>query len=155
MERERMKRSYTLLAWLMAGAVACGGGDDPDGPGPTLDDEAVGTPVQVTGVSLGHGADTDGTADSPAIPVFRPRDQVVTRVETRGSGGYATLVATWREVGGPVISESSRSVSPDGADTTEFHVTLPDGWPTGEYEIEIWLDGERAATRAFVVEPAD
>lgn len=150
-----MKRPSTILAWLMAGAVACGGGDDPDGPAPARNGEVVVAPVQITRVSLAHGDGSGVSADSLETPVFQPRDQIVTRVETRGGAGYATLVATWREASGRVISESSRSVSPDGADTTEFHVTRPDGWPTGEYEIEIWLNGERAATRSFVVESAD
>ncbi len=150
-----MTRPSIILAWLVAGAVACGGGDDPDAPGPDRNGEAAGPPVQITRVSLGREDDADGTADSLETPVFHPRDQVVTRVETRGSGGHATLVATWREAGGRVISESSRSVSPHGADTTEFHVTLPDGWPTGEYEVEIWLDGERAVSRSFGVEAAE
>ena len=53
---------------------------------------------------------------------------------------------------GQVVDESSRTIAPTGAEVTEFHVSKPDGWPAGAYEVAISLDGQAVETRSFTVE---
>ena len=49
------------------------------------------------------------------------------------------------------MNESSETIAPTGAATTAFHISKPDGWPTGNYKVEISLDGKVVATKDFSV----
>jgi hypothetical protein len=40
-----------------------------------------------------------------------------------------------------------------GASVTEFHVSKPDGWPAGHYEVAISLNGTEVARNGFDVTP--
>ena len=69
-----------------------------------------------------------------------------------GSGPSATLTARWTYQDGQVVDESRQNITPTGGSTvTEFHVSKPDGWPTGGYKVEVLLDGASAGTREFKV----
>ncbi len=35
---------------------------------------------------------------------------------------------------------------------TEFHISKPDGWPTGKYKLEAFLNDSTAATKDFEVQ---
>lgn len=52
---------------------------------------------------------------------------------------------------GQVVKEESRQIAPNGAATTEFHVSKPDGWPEGEYKVEVSLNGTPSGTKSFEV----
>jgi hypothetical protein len=45
-------------------------------------------------------------------------------------------------------------ISPTGPAVTEFHLSKPDGWPVGNYRIEVLLNGTQAATKSFEVKQA-
>ena len=137
-----------LLA-LMLVAAGCGRKDS----GSTADTgsrtEAT-SAVRVSDVKLGHaiGADkrlTDETDD------FRPTDVIYAVVETQGSGSGAELRARWTYEDGQVVDESSRSITAAGGDFTEFHISKPSGWPTGNYKVEILLNGQPVETEDFEV----
>lgn len=139
-----MRRSRTILTLLTAGFVACGGAEPP-GPGATSD-SASAAAVEVTRITLG----AERAAEAEGV-FFAPEDELVARVETRGHAETATLIVDWKEEGGRVIGHSSRSISPDGVEVTEFHLSHPERWPEGRYEFDVWLDGRRAGTRSFTV----
>ena len=46
---------------------------------------------------------------------------------------------------------SSQTISASGPVASEFHVNKPDGWPLGDYEVEIWVNDKSAGTKKFVV----
>jgi hypothetical protein len=56
---------------------------------------------------------------------------------------------------GQVVDSTSQTVAVPatmgGTSVTEFHLTKPGGWPTGDYTIEVWLDGQSAGTRTVAV----
>ena len=43
------------------------------------------------------------------------------------------------------------AANPTGPATSEFHVSKPDGWPTGDYKVEVSSSGNSSATRTFTV----
>jgi hypothetical protein len=137
-----------LLA-LMLVAAGCGRKDS----GSTADTGSrteVTSAVRVSDVKLGRaiGADkrlTDETDD------FRPTDVIYAVVETQGSGSGAELRARWTYEDGQVVDESSRSIAAAGGDFTEFHISKPSGWPTGNYKVEILLNGQPVETEDFEV----
>ncbi len=113
--------------------------------------EAAVQPVEVTRVELGRSLDTDNTV-SDATTTFRPGDTIYASVRTEGSAPSATLAARWTFEDGQVVDESSRSIiAPDGPAVTEFHISKPDGWPVGSYEVVISLDNREIERKSFRV----
>ena len=52
---------------------------------------------------------------------------------------------------GQVVNESTQTIAPTGDARTEFHISKPDGWPSGKYKLEVFLNGSSAATKDFEV----
>jgi hypothetical protein len=52
---------------------------------------------------------------------------------------------------GTPVSTDSRSIVPSGTDVTEFSIQKADGWPKGDYKVEVTLDGAPVATKTFKV----
>src|SRR5688572_23978778 len=82
---------------------------------------------------------------------FLPNETIYVSVETEGTAPQATVTARWLYGDNQVIEETSQQIVPADAVATEFHVQKPDGWPTGEYKVEILLNGEKVATEGFEV----
>jgi hypothetical protein len=96
------------------------------------------------------GADKRVTAASDS---FAPGDTIYASVDTTGSG-TANLAAKWTyHKGGQVavVHEENMTVNATGPATHEFHVTKPDGWPAGDYQVEVTLDGQPAGSKKFTV----
>lgn len=96
------------------------------------------------------GADKKVTA---ATEVFDKGDTMYVSVDTTGSG-TAKLDAKWTYRQGDkvaVVKEDSMTISATGPATNEFHVSKPDGWPAGDYEVEVMLDGKPAGSKKLTV----
>jgi uncharacterized protein YfaS (alpha-2-macroglobulin family) len=50
-----------------------------------------------------------------------------------------------------VVEESTERIVTDGPAVTEFHLRKPDGWPTGNYTIEVLLNGVAVGSETFSV----
>jgi hypothetical protein len=50
-----------------------------------------------------------------------------------------------------VVNEETITINSVGPTTSEFHISKPDGWPAGEYQVEIFVDDVSAGTRQFTV----
>jgi hypothetical protein len=107
--------------------------------------------VQITDVQLGTAVGADRRV-SAATNVFRPTDTIYASVVTTGSAPSATLTARFTYQDGQLVNESSQTIAPTGSDATEFHISKPDGWPAGGYEVTILLDGQEADRASFSVE---
>ena len=145
-------RRLFLTCALAATATlgACGGNGDDAAPIDTAPPAATTEAVRVTEVNVGNaiGADKRVTAVSDEL---RPSDTIYASVVTEGSASSAQLTARWTFQDGQVVDETSQTISPTGTTVTEFHIANPSGWPTGNYEVEILLNGARADSRAFLV----
>jgi hypothetical protein len=104
--------------------------------------------IQVSAVDLGNAIGADKRVTAP-MAVFKPTDTIYASVTTTGSAPRATLTARFTYEDGQVVDESSQDLA--GAGTTEFHISKPDGWPVGRYQLEVLLDGQSVATKAFEV----
>jgi len=106
-------------------------------------------------IDVGRSVATDKTI-ADKTDTFRPGDTFYVAVKTVGSAPGATLVAHWSYEDGQRISETTRTIAPSGPAVTEFHVSRPngpgDGWPTGDYKVEIVLNGVSAGTEKFKVQ---
>jgi hypothetical protein len=106
--------------------------------------------VQVADVKLGRSLNADKTIGD-TTDSFRPADTIYASVVTEGSSPNATLKARWTYQDGQVVEESAQTIAPTGKATTEFHVSKPDGFPTGKYKVEVSLNGVPANTKDFEV----
>ncbi|HET6361306.1 MAG TPA: hypothetical protein VFH11_04550 [Gemmatimonadota bacterium] len=109
--------------------------------------EDAGPALDVSDVALGRSIGSDMRV-TEEVGDFAPTDTIYASVETSGTGS-GTLSARWTFEDGQVVDEGSQSVS--GAGVTEFHVSNPDGWPAGHYEVVISLDGDEVERSGFDV----
>ncbi len=160
---KQRSQQFTLVV-AMAGALAlsaCGKKEEPapappvatpaPAPAPTTPPPAPApAPVAVSSVDLGTAVDADNKVSAPATE-FSTKDTIYAAVSTTGTAPNAVLNAKWTYQDGQTVNESSQTIAPNGNAVTSFHISKPDGWPTGNYKVEITLDGKSVATKDFSV----
>jgi hypothetical protein len=128
--------------------VACG----KDGAAPAERD--VNAPaaqgVQFVNAELGRAVGSDRSI-TDATDDFGPNDTIYVSVETEGTASSSTLAARWTYEDGQEVDRSETTIAPSGREHTELHISKPDGWPPGEYQVEIMLDGRTVDTLDFEV----
>jgi predicted small lipoprotein YifL len=165
-----IKSVHAALAFVAAVSLtlaACGKKEEPPQPQTTPPSVSMPTPpvaepaapvavapaeVAVAALTLGNAVGADAKV-SAATETFAPADTIYVSVDTTGAG-TAGLAVKWthhKDGQVAVVKEELISISPSGPATTEFHVSKPDGWPAGDYEVEIVLNGKPAGSRKFVV----
>jgi hypothetical protein len=86
---------------------------------------------------------------------FAPNDTLYVSVVTNNATSSTMLKTVVTFQTGQVVDSSSQAVAPPtmagGSSVTEFHLVKPGGWPTGDYTVELWLDGQSAGTRTLTV----
>jgi hypothetical protein len=142
-------RAPLALALALATTVAACGGDEPEvvEEEPAVEEQGV----EVTGITLGTAVGADKRVTG-ATDTFGPSDTIYVAVETEGVAPSASLTARWTYEDGQVVDETTHSIAPNGPEVTEFHISKPDGWPAGGYEVTILLDGQEADRASFSVE---
>ncbi len=108
------------------------------------------TDVAVENVKLGTAVGSDKRVQQ-SKDEFKPNDTIYVSVETKGTAPEATVTARWKFGNEQVVSETSQRVTPKDAMATEFHIQKPDGWPTGDYQVDILVNGDRVVTKKFEV----
>ena len=111
----------------------------------------TGVGVRVSQIDMGRSLNADKTINDNTDS-FKPNDAIYASIVTEGSAATAALKARWTYHDGQVVNESTQTIAPTGDARTEFHISKPDGWPTGKYKLEVFLNGSSAATRDFDVE---
>jgi hypothetical protein len=107
-------------------------------------------PLEVSTIQTGRSLNSDNSVGNHGTR-FKPTDTLYVSVLTRGAGA-GTLEARWL-FSGRVVSEAKKEVSyPDDA-ATEFHMQYAGTLPTGEYTVEILLDGKPVESRKLEVRP--
>jgi hypothetical protein len=157
-----LQNSFSLIALGLAGALlisACGKKEEAPPP-PVATTPPVTTPppttptpapgVSVGSVDLGTAVGPDQTVTSPTT-TFTPKDTIYAAVSTTGTASNATLGAKWTYQDGQTVNDSSQTIAPTGPAVTTFHISKPDGWPAGNYKVEITLDGASVASKDFTV----
>jgi len=106
--------------------------------------------VSVTSVDLGKSVGTDNKV-TDKTDTFKPGDVIYATVVTNGAAPTTVLKATWTYQDGQVVSQSERTIAPNGETATEFHIEKADGFPPGKYKIDVSLDGNPVQTKEFEV----
>lgn len=158
------KRTLVVVSLSIASALALGACNKSPAPqheaettapatgataAPTPAVESAPATVSVTAVDLGSAVGADQKVTAPTT-TFSPGNTIYAAVATTGKG-TATLDAKWIYQDGQTIKEDSKSIAADGPATTTFSISKPDGWPTGNYKIEVTLNGTPAMSKDFTV----
>jgi hypothetical protein len=146
---------FTLFVSAALALSACGKKEEPrsaPAPAPTSVPAPAPAGIAVSGMTVGKaiGADKKVTA---ATEAFAKDDTMYVSVGTTGSG-TAKLDAKWTYHKGDkaaVVKEDSMTINATGPATNEFHVSKPDGWPAGDYEVEVMLNGKPVGSKKLTV----
>jgi len=117
-------------------------------PAPDL----VNVPVSVKQVVLAKEVGADKKAVAP-VTEFAPADTIHAVVETVGSG-KATVKALWTFHKGDKsaqVNETVQELTLAGPTASEFHISKPGGWPAGDYQVEVSVNGASAGVQKFSV----
>ena len=155
-------RHLALVAAASIVLAACGKNEPPPPPPPPPAPAPAPAPpppppppagVTLSSVSLGKAVGADKKV-SAATEVFAKGDTIHASIDTTGAGS-ATVMAKWSftKDGKTVpVKEESATLNATGPATTEFHISKPDGWPAGNYQVEILVNGKSASTKSFKVQ---
>ncbi len=146
---------FTLIVSAALALAACGKKEEPKpAPAPMPAPAPVTVPagIAVSSVTAGKEIGADKKV-MVATDTFAKTDTMYVSVDTTGSG-TAKLDAKWTyRKGGEVavVKEDTMTINATGPATNEFHVSKPDGWPAGDYEVEVMLDGKSAGSKKLTV----
>ena len=116
--------------------------------GPMATTTPPATPLVISSVDLGKAVGADNKVATPAT-TFAKADTIHASVATNGNKA-STVTARWTYQDGQVVHTEDKSV-PAGAQVTDFSISKPDGWPAGDYQLEVLVDGNVAQTKDFSV----
>ena len=150
-----MYKKYVLavFAALILALNACGKKEEPRKAEPIPPASAPAPAgVMVVTITLGNaiGGDKKVTRVGDS---FGKNDTIYASVDTTGAG-IATLKAKWiYRKGGQeaIVKEETQTIMPTAPASSEFHVSKPDGWPIGDYQVEILVGDKSAGTKTFTV----
>jgi len=149
---------YVLLTAAALALAACGKKEEPPKPAAAPAPPPVAAPAPAPAgvtagmVSLGSAIGADKKVTS-ATESFAKGDTFYVSVDTTGAG-TADLKAKWtyhKDGQVAVVKEDSQTINPTGPATSEFHVSKPDGWPAGEYQVEVLLGDKPVGVKKFAV----
>lgn len=108
------------------------------------------TAVNVSSVTLGTAAGADRKIATP-MTTFAARDPIVVSIETDGAASNANVTVKLIDQDDQTIDEQTQTISPTGMETTNVTFTNADGWPTGSYRAEVWINDTLARSTDFTV----
>ena len=117
----------------------------PQPPSPTAS-----LPLTIERVTLGNAIGPDHRIQGVAGKIA-PHDVVYLSVETAGAGD-AMLKSRWtyhRDGKSTLVKEESQHAVP--GTPVAFHAERAAGWPKGDYQVELFVNGTSAARHNFTV----
>lgn len=145
--RRTLQRAL-VAAWLLALPLVPSGCARNESETTTAQSPAA--TVSVKDVELGRSIGGDKRV-TDKTDSFRPNDIIYATVVTDGSSSSSTIKVRWTYEDGQIVEESQQTITPTGEAATEFHISKPDGWPTGKYRVEVFVDGAPASQKDFQV----
>src|SRR4030095_5097956 len=138
----------SIVALAIAAVLSAACTKSSENPGTT---GTTGVGVRVSHIDMGRSLNADKTISNNSNS-FKANDTIYASIATVGTAATATLKARWTYQDGQVVNESTQTIAPTGRARTEFHMAKPDGWQTGKYKLEVFLNGSSAATKDLEVE---
>ena len=154
MNRTRLSQALLVAVIGNVALIGCKKKEEPAAvPPPAAVEPAplppVSAPTTVSSVTLGNAIDANNIIATP-LTAFAAGDTIHASVATDGAAP-SRLVAKWMHLdSNQTVAEETKDVAA-GAQTTDFHISNPDGWPPGRYRVEVSQDGSVINTSEFDV----
>lgn len=157
MNRIRLSQALFVAVIGSAALVGCKKKEEPAPTPPPAAIEPAPAPTPpppaasatVSAVTLGNAIDANNIIAAP-MTAFAAGDTINASVASDGASARR-VGAKWTHVdSSQTVAEETKDV-PAGPQVTHFHISKPDGWPTGKYKVEISLDGNVVNTTDFEV----
>ena len=142
------------LGLFLVLSAGCSKPEEPAAPPPGAGlppAERVAIPFQVKRIDLGKAIGGGKEVTAPTT-TFKPTDTIYASIVSDGTAPSVVLAAKWTYEDGQVVNESQQSIAPTGPATNEFHISKPDGWPKGKYQVAIAANGLPAGSKEFTVD---
>lgn len=104
----------------------------------------------IVAVLLGNSLDADRVVINDSDR-FERKDALHASVLSTGAHQGLRLTARWLAADGSLIAETEQPLVPTAATATTFSVSHPDGWPSGDYQLQIAINGQTLRSRDFQV----
>lgn len=118
---------------------------------PASNDTVPAAALTIAEVQMAKAVGEDMRAAEPTT-TFAPNDAIFAVVLTEGVGtGVISARWTFGADRQPVYQEEHK-IDAKGPGVNNFRITKPDGFPVGDYQVDILLDGTVASTREFKVQ---
>ncbi len=137
---------------------ATAGGNDADAPEVDASSVAAAQPpppdlgdFKIVSVLLGTSIDADRIVEGDA-ETFAPKDKIHASVLSTGAHDGLRLSAKWLAPDGSIVAETEQALAPTTATATTFSIANPTGWPVGDYQLQVAVNGSLLQTRSFKVE---
>ena len=114
-------------------------------PLPDLGDFRIVSVLMGTGVDDEHVVVTDTRTLAAKAPIYAS-------VLSIGAHQGLKLSADWIAPDGSSFAKSEQPIVPSSDLATTFKVENPAGWPAGDYQLRIAINGHTVRTEAFVVQ---
>lgn len=101
-------------------------------------------------VHLGRTVDAEGRV-SEALDAFAPADTLHLSVVGSATSTALTLSVRWLDAAGTVIATSEQALPAGQASVASFQLKHPAGWPSGNYRVELAVNGQAIDHRAYVI----
>lgn len=160
------RTALTLLAATLFIAAACGKKEEPAkaaaAPAAAAPDPYAQAPpspsvpassVVPRNYKLGSAIGPDKKVMAP-VAVFAKNNTVYVSADLFGAGEANLRVRwTYKDKDGKVtvVKEDAQKLNVTAPTTIEFHVSKPDGFPTGGYEVELFVNDVSAGKMPFTV----
>jgi len=161
-QKIRLRHLPILAALVLATSLAACKKNEPPAPAPDVSAPAPApapapppapAALSVSGVTLGNAIGPDKKV-TKELDTFGKHDTIYASVATTGTSTGAKLEAHWTyegKSGSKPVKDDSQTIAPTGDAVSEFDVSKANGWPAGDYKVEILLDGKSVATKTFKV----
>jgi hypothetical protein len=106
-------------------------------------------PLKIVGIQTGKTLNSDHSVGKHAIS-FRPEDTMYVSVLSDGRG-KGTITVKW-SLYGRALHEVTKKVAYNDKAATDFKFQAADGFPVGDYTIDVIVDGKTFETRRVKVE---
>lgn len=156
----RIRPTALILALAAVSLTACKK-DEPAPPPPPVAAPApapvapppppAAQPLTVTDVRLGNTLGEDGNP-ATVLDTFAPADAIHAVVSTTGTGN-ATLAANWTYgADRQAVHQEEHRIDTDAPAKHLFRIHMDDGFPTGDYQVDISLNGTVVSSKSFKVQ---
>ena len=125
--------------------AATAGLNEAEPPLPELGD------FKVVSLLMGNSVD-DGHVVIADTRSFAAKDAIYASVLSIGAHQGLKLSANWIAPDGSSIAKSEQAIVPDADLATTFKLQNPAGWPVGDYQLRIAIDGHTIRSEAFTVQ---